>query len=287
MPLVALHRLISLVRIHAADIGFASAPALTAGVFGHQGGHPVAVIEVQDSGEGAPPPDEDASPAPAEISPVTTPPTNVAEATETVAADQATSPRPPDARRARRGLIAVTLGIVGALLFTPIIVATLAALWALVTGVLAALTIADLIHQGNLLESGDAMNALSVASHIGFAALGYLGLFSSLVTLLTGLNSRGPGRLFIVPGALLTASALVLFATSIAISLPLLAASHAPRLWLIGGALYLDIDAAALAMALTSARYPQAAPFRFRLARPTAPQPTREPPALPPTPASA
>lgn len=150
-------------------------------------------------------------------------------------------------------VVAVTF-LVCVLLLAPVIVAIVAAIWALVTDTFAVLTITRLVRQGSILQTDAAMTALTIGSRVGFAAVGYLGLFFALMTLLSGLFGRGRGRLFIIPGALLTASGLILFATSVALCWPLLAPLHAPHAALIGLALYLTFDTIALASLLADAR---------------------------------
>lgn len=157
-------------------------------------------------------------------------------------------------QRALRSLLVLAAALIGIILLAPLVTAAVAAIWALVTDAFSVATIVRLIMQGNLLQTGAAMNALSIASRIGFVAIGYLGLFYALVALLAGLLGRGKGRLFIIPGALLSASALLLFAVSIALSWPLIALLHLPHPLLLGGAIYLALDTIALATLLADTR---------------------------------
>ena len=166
----------------------------------------------------------------------------------------------------RATVVALTL-VVALALLAPIIVALLAAVWSLGTDIVAALNVAQLARQGRLLESEPAMSALSVASRIGFVAVGYLGYFFALMSLLAGLLGRGRGRLYIIPGALLTSSALVLLFTSVALAWPLIAplgVAHGPLLAL---ALYALLDAVALATALADTRYTRYTRHQWRRAR--------------------
>lgn len=183
----------------------------------------------------------------------------------------------------RSVLIAAVL-LVSAVLLAPIALAVIAAIWALVTDTLATVTIVQLIQRGSLLETGDAMSALSIASRIGFLAVGYLGFFFALMSLLAGLLGRGRGRLFIIPGALLTASGLVLLATSVALCWPLLAPLHATPGALIAIGAYFALDAIAVATLLADTHETRR---RWRAARrrraPTATKKGKSPSGMPPT----
>jgi MFS family permease len=157
-------------------------------------------------------------------------------------------------QRIGRALIALLIALFSAVLLAPLALALLAALAAVVADGLAALAIARFIAQGALIQAGDAINLLSVASRVGFLAIGYLGLLCALMTLLAGLLGRGQGRLFIIPGALLTASALVLVGASAALCWPLLAplltmlaGLAPPRVVALAVALYLILDTVTLA----------------------------------------
>lgn len=156
----------------------------------------------------------------------------------------------------RRKRLAKTL--VWAVALAPLVIALLAALGAFITEGVAAIDLAILFRRSAFLQMGDPMNALSVASRVGFLAIGYLGLFCALMALLAGALGRGRGRLFIIPGALLTASALVLFAASIALCWPLvapLAALPLPyRIGLLVIGAYVLLDTVALAAALADTR---------------------------------
>ena len=228
--------------------------------------------------------------------PIVTPPVMPTAAPDTTiqAAAQPTREDSPARRltvwqRAMRSLLVGVTTLISVVLLAPIVVALGAALWALVTETIATLTIVRLIHQGSFLQTADAMGALSVASRVGFAAIGYLGLYCSLMALLAGLMGRGRGRLFIIPGALLTASALILFATSVALCWPLVEPLQVPRAVLVGVALYLTLDTVTLATLLVDARETRrrwsARRHRSRGAsrrRGQAPE-HQQPPALPPT----
>jgi hypothetical protein len=197
----------------------------------------------------------------------------------------------------QRGLIVLLCALLCTALLAPLALALVAALVALVADGLAALTIARLVAQGALLQTGDAMNVLSVSSRVGFLAVGYLGLFCALMTLLAGLLGRGQGRLFIIPGALLTASGLVLVCVSVALCwpllAPLLALVAAPRVALLAVALYLALDTVALATLLADTRETRRRWFSRRrtraiaardMTRGTAHETAHDaPPALPPT----
>ena len=173
-----------------------------------------------------------------------------------------------------RALIIVVCALICAVLLAPLALALLAALAALLADGLAALTIARFVAQGAIIQAGDAINLLSVASRVGFLALGYLGLLCALITLLAGLLGRGQGRLFIIPGALLTASALVLVGASAALCWPLLTPLLAivailapPRAVALAVALYLILDAVTLATLLADTRETRRRWLRLRRKR--------------------
>lgn len=183
----------------------------------------------------------------------------------------------------QRACVVLLAGAICAALLAPAIVALLTALAALLVDALALVEIGRLLAQGAFLRLDTPLYAMSVISRLGLVAIGYLGLVCALITLLAGLLGRGRGRLFIVPGALLTASGLALFATSVALCWPLLApfARSAPSGALLALALYLTIDTVALATLLADTRQTRR---RWRRARASArrrdPTPTPPPPTL-------
>jgi hypothetical protein len=174
-------------------------------------------------------------------------------------------------QRTGRALIVLLSALISAVLLAPLALALLAALAALLADGLAALAIARLVAQGALIQAGDAMNLLSVASRVGFLAVGYLGLLCALMTLLAGLLGRGQGRLFIIPGALLTASALVLVGASAALCwpllTPLLAGLAPPHAVSLAVALYLILDTVTLASLLADTRETRRRWLRLRRKR--------------------
>lgn len=160
----------------------------------------------------------------------------------------------PALKRSTRILLAFALPVAGIILLTPIVVAGVVVVAAAITDVVAALTVARLLLQGHLLQAGQAMNIILAASRLGFLALGYLGLFTALIALADGLMGRGRGRLFIIPGVILTGVALVLFATSVYIATPLLATLHLPHRTLAALALVFAVNAVAIATFLADTR---------------------------------
>ena len=184
----------------------------------------------------------------------------------------------------QRAGVVLLAGVICAALLAPAILALLAALAALLFDALALVDIGRLLAQGALLRLDTPLQAMSVVSRLGLVAIGYLGLVCALITLLAGLLGRGRGRLFIVPGALLTASGLALFATSVALCWPLLApfASATPPGALLAFALYLAIDTVALATLLADTRQTRRPWRRARASarRRRAPTPTTPPPTL-------
>lgn len=164
----------------------------------------------------------------------------------------------------RRALIVSLACVVCATLLAPFLVALVTALVAILADALALANIVWLLVHGELLQADIPLRALSIASRLGLMAIGYLGLFCALMTLLAGLLGRGRGRLFIIPGALLTASALALFATSVGLAWPLLAPLDLPRAVLLAVAFYLTLATVALATLLADTRQTRA---RWRRAR--------------------
>ena len=185
----------------------------------------------------------------------------------------------------RRALVVSLTGIVCATLLTPFLVALVTAFVAILAGALALANIVWLLVHGELLQADIPLRALGIASRLGLMAIGYLGLLCALMTLLAGLLGRGRGRLFIIPGALLTASALALFATSVALAWPLLEPLDLPRAVLLVIALYLTLATVALATLLvdtrqTRARWRRARALVGAAPRRRAPTATRLPPTL-------
>lgn len=185
------------------------------------------------------------------------------------AAEDATVAAAPPARltasqQTRRALIVPLVGIACAMLLAPLLVALVTAFVAILADALALVNIVWLLVHGELLQADIPLRALSIASRLGLMAIGYLGLLCALMTLLAGLLGRGRGRLFIIPGALLTASALALFAASVGLAWPLLAPLALPRVVLLAIALYLTLATVALATLLADTQQTRA---RWRRAR--------------------
>jgi hypothetical protein len=182
----------------------------------------------------------------------------------------------------QRALIVLLAGVVCVALLAPFIVALVTAFGALLTAALSVADILWLLAHSELIQADIPLRALGVASRLGLMAIGYLGLICALMTLLAGLLGRGRGRLFIIPGALLTASALALFATSVALAWPLLAPLDLSRVALLGVALYLTLATIALATLLADTRQTRHRWLRARTLV-AAPRPRREPePSAPP-----
>jgi hypothetical protein len=181
------------------------------------------------------------------------------------AAVAATLPARLTASQQMRRALAVSLAcVVCATLLAPFLVALVTAFVAILADALALANIVWLLVQGELLQADIPLRALSIASRLGLMAIGYLGLLCALMTLLAGLLGRGRGRLFIIPGALLTASALALFAASVGLAWPLLAPLALPRVVLLAIALYLTLATVALATLLADTQQTRA---RWRRAR--------------------
>lgn len=183
----------------------------------------------------------------------------------------------------QRALIVLLAGVVCVALLAPFIVALVTAFGALLTAALSVADILWLLAHSELIQADIPLRALGVASRLGLMAIGYLGLICALMTLLAGLLGRGRGRLFIIPGALLTASALALFATSVALAWPLLAPLDLSRVALLGVALYLTLATIALATLLADTRQTRHRWLRARTLVAATPRPRREPePSAPP-----
>jgi hypothetical protein len=182
----------------------------------------------------------------------------------------------------QRTLIMLLAGLFCVALLAPFIVALVTAFGALLTAALSVADILWLLAHSELMQADIPLRALSVASRLGLMAIGYLGLICALMTLLAGLLGRGRGRLFIIPGALLTASALALFATSVALAWPLLAPFDLSQVALLAVALYLTLATVALATLLADTRQTRRRWLRARTLV-AAPRPRREPePSAPP-----
>lgn len=180
---------------------------------------------------------------------------------EPVSAPNTSAPRPTGQvnttstlKRSTRIALAFVLPIVGIVLLAPVVVAIIVVVGAAVTDVLAGLNVARLLFQGHLLQAGQAISVIISASRLGFLALGYLGLFTALIALADGLLGRGRGRLFIIPGAILTGCALFLFAVSVYLATPLLVALHLSHRTLAALALVFVVNAVAIATFLADAR---------------------------------
>ncbi|HEX8729367.1 MAG TPA: hypothetical protein VF739_12125 [Ktedonobacterales bacterium] len=205
-------------------------------------------------------------------------------ATEDDATRTQPTPRLTAPQQLQRALITLLAGTVSVALLSPFIAALVTAFVALLADGLSLADILWLLVHGELMQADIPLRALSVASRLGLMAIGYLGLCCALMTLLGGLLGRGRGRLFIIPGALLTASALALFATSVALAWPLLAPLDLSRAALLAIALYLTLATVALATLLADTRQTRrrwlrartlvAAPRRRRDPEPSAPPPT-------------
>ncbi|MGH2501448.1 MAG: hypothetical protein ACRDID_02920 [Ktedonobacterales bacterium] len=203
-------------------------------------------------------------------------------------ADRPTATHPPTRLTApqqlQRAFVVTLAGVVCVALLAPFIVALVTAFGALLTAALSVADILWLLAHSELMQADIPLRALGVASRLGLMAIGYLGLICALMTLLAGLLGRGRGRLFIIPGALLTASALALFATSVALAWPLLAPLNLSRAALLAVALYLTLATVALATLLADTRQTRRRWLRARALVAATPHPRREPePSAPPS----
>ena len=99
---------------------------------------------------------------------------------------------------------------------------------------------------------------LDTAGRAGFVAAGYLALIFALMTLMAGLFGRRWGRLFILPGAVFTATSLALLGLALVYAAPLLApvlaALGAQVWWLAVAAAYGMVDAVLVSGVMVDAR---------------------------------
>lgn len=140
-------------------------------------------------------------------------------------------------------LIAVAIFL--AMVIAPM-AAAIAALWAAGTALISLARIVLLARAGQTLTSADIpalLRGLETAARVGFLAIGYLALIFALMTLMGGLFGRGWGRLFILPGAIFSATALALLCLGVVLAAPLANHLPMPQAWLIPPAVYALVDA--------------------------------------------
>ncbi len=203
-------------------------------------------------------------------------PISTPDAPSPTATDPVSVTTTPTLKWSTRIALAFVLPIAGVILLAPVVIAAVVVIAAAVTDGLAALTAARLLVQGHLLQAAQAMNVILSASRLGFLSLGYLGLFTALIALADGLLGRGRGRLFIIPGIILTGSALILFATSVVVATPLLASLHLSHRTLAALALVFAVNAVAIATFLADTRDTRRR--WIRLPKPRQPQDEPQPP---------
>jgi hypothetical protein len=150
----------------------------------------------------------------------------------------------------------VSIAIFLTLAAAPMVAAT-AALWAVGSALIALARIALAAQTGQALNNSDipdSLRTLETAARIGFLAIGYLALIFALMTLMAGLFGRGWGRLFILPGALFSATALGLLCLGAVLVASLASHLPIPPAWLIPLALYALVDAVLVSGALVDVR---------------------------------
>ncbi len=163
------------------------------------------------------------------------------------------------------------------------VAALLAALWASGSALVSLARLVMLIQAGQALSSPATpalLGALDTAARAGFLAIDYLALIFALITLMAGLFGRGWGRLFVLPGAVFSVTALALMVIGALVAAPLANELSMPAAWLVPLMLYALIDAAlvsAVFVDLRQTRSPSAT-GRHRAARQrrAAPQAPRE-----------
>lgn len=202
-------------------------------------------------------PAPDPSPAPASTSPL-----------KEVGAEQApaSAPRTMNASRTLATIIllqarAVAAAIVTFVLSLILVIAPLAALivaiWSSGSALVALARLIMLMRAGQALTSPampTLLDSLDTAARVGFLATGYLALIFALITLMAGLFGRGWGRLFVLPGATFTLTALALMVIGALFAAPLANDLPIPAAWLIPLVVYALIDAVLVSGVLIDAR---------------------------------
>ncbi|HEX9036260.1 MAG TPA: hypothetical protein VF808_04655 [Ktedonobacterales bacterium] len=151
----------------------------------------------------------------------------------------------------------VTLGV-GLAMAIPPFVALMVDAWAAIVSLAAVWRLVGLIRSGNALVSPltpHYLRTLDAAGRAGFVASGYLALVFALMTLMAGLFGRWWGRLFIVPGAVFTVTALILLGIGVWLEAPVMGALGLPANWVIALGAYALADAAFVSAALVDARF--------------------------------
>lgn len=118
--------------------------------------------------------------------------------------------------------------LLGVLIGAPVALALAIVVWAGATGAIAITHIVRLVLSGDIAPAGQADLQLNVSSRLGFLALGDIALTFSLLTLFVGLSTRRRGRLFAIPGFLLTATSLTMLLAGVYLAWPALALLGVP-----------------------------------------------------------
>jgi hypothetical protein len=124
--------------------------------------------------------------------------------------------------------------------------AMIMALWAAGSALITLWRIIMLARAGRALTSPDTpllLASLDTAARAGCLAISYLALIFALMALMAGLFGRGWGRLFILPGATFTITALALICLAVIFAAPLANHLPIPTVWLIPLAIYALVDA--------------------------------------------
>lgn len=152
----------------------------------------------------------------------------------------------------------LTVVIVVALALAPLL-AVGAAIWAGVTGLTNLWNLYALAKKSQVLVVFDPhavtlLNTLETAERVGFLALGYLALLFALMTLMGGLLGRRWGRLYILPGAIFTLTAMAIISVGLLFAQPLFTSATFSGNWFIGVVIYALIDAPLVSAALVDTR---------------------------------
>ncbi len=135
--------------------------------------------------------------------------------------------------------------------------AAIVALWAIGKALITLTQLITLARAGQALTSPttpELLNSLDIAARAGFLAIGYLALIFALIALMAGLFGRGWGRLFILPGAAFSATALALLGIGAVFAPPLVHLLPVPAAWLIPLAMYALVDAVLVSSVLVDVR---------------------------------
>lgn len=147
------------------------------------------------------------------------------------------------------------VALVLVVLLTPAVVLLIAGLWAIVTCIMSAVTIYQLIASSRLGDTLAPFQTLDLAGRVVGASASYFALLSSLLVLEAGLLGRRWRRLFLFPGIVLTIPSILVFYFAQRLLLDALGAIHLlSPLARTALMLYLALDAIVLGACLVDFR---------------------------------